>query len=143
MTVGFISGAAPKRVHFGTYMPWNLFELKGAGVKLVVLSLFGNQLFMVTAFDYSSGVKHHYNVGILYGRKPVGDYKNGTSEHEGVHSLLDYRLGTGVDARGRLVEYHNRGIGHGGSRNGQQLALTLGQSRSVALKHGVVAVRQH
>lgn len=44
-----------------------LFKFKCAGVKFAVHALFGDELFVVSAFNDSSVVKDHDYVGILNG----------------------------------------------------------------------------
>lgn len=44
-----------------------LFKLKRTCIEPVVLSPFGNELFVASALDNASLFKNHYNVGVLYG----------------------------------------------------------------------------
>ena len=56
---------------------------------------------------------------------------------------LNDRLGTGVDGGGRLIEDHDRRIGHRSTGDGEQLTLALGQAAAVAGQHEcLIAVRQ-
>ena len=86
---------------------------------------------MAAALNYPSVVKHHDDVGVHDGRQAVGDDEHGAPLHELIHAALDDGLGARVDGRGRLVEDHDRGIGAGGARYGDELALALREVRTV------------
>ena len=88
-------------------------------------------------------VKHHDDVRILDRREPVRDDEHRAPLHELIHAALHERLRAGVDGAGRLVEDHDRRIGHSRACDAQQLPLALAQAAAVAFEHGVVAVGQH
>ena len=96
-----------------------------ARVQLVIAALLGHQLFVVAALDDAALLHDHDGVGILNGRQPVRDDKYRAAFHQLVHALLDQGLRTRVHAARRLVQDHDRGIGHRAARDGQQLALAL------------------
>ena len=73
------------------------FQLKGAGVELIIGALFGHQLFVAAALDDASVIQHHNNIRVLYGRQTVGDHKDCPPLHQSVHAILHQRLGAGVD----------------------------------------------
>ena len=87
-------------------------------------------------------IEDHDDVGVLDGAEAVGDDEDGASGHEGVHALLDHGLGVGIDGGGSLIHDHHRWVGDGGTRDGEQLALTLREVRAVRDQHRVVALRQ-
>ena len=113
-----------------------------AGVKLVIPALLGDQVVVVPSFDDPALLKDHDRVGVLDGREPVGDDEDRPVVHEAVHALLDKGFGPGVDAAGRLVQYHDRRIGHRAPGDGDQLALALGELAAGPGDHGIVALRQ-
>ena len=53
-----------------------LFEFQPACIKLIVLSVLSDKLFVVSALDYPSVLKHHDHVGIADRREPVRDNEN-------------------------------------------------------------------
>ena len=129
-------GEPPGGQHF------DLFKLEGACVELVVLALLLQQLLVRAALYYAAVLKDYYHVRVLDGREPVGYDEHSPSLHERIHASLDNGLGAGVDGACRLVEYHDGRVGHGGAGDGEQLALALGEVRSVPGQQGVVALRQ-
>ena len=52
-----------------------LFQLEGAGIQLIVFSLFGNQHLVGTALDDAPVLQYHDDVGVLYGGEQVSDDK--------------------------------------------------------------------
>ena len=103
----------------------NLFKLKSACIKLIISALLGNQILMATALNNSAVIKHHYYVRIHNGRKSVRDYEYRSTLHQLIHAALNYRFGTGVYRRCRLVKYHYGWVGNGGARNRDKLTLSL------------------
>ena len=87
-------------------------------------------------------IHDHDGIGVLDRREPVSDDECCASVHQPVHAALYKFLGTGVNGTGRFIENQYRGIGQGGSGNGEQLALSLGQSTAVTRQHRVIAVLQ-
>ena len=98
---------------------------------------------MIAALDDAAMVEHHDHVRILDRREPVRDDEHRAPLHKLIHAALHERLRAGVDGACRLVEDHDRRIGHGRARDAQQLPLPLAQAAAVTLEHGVVAVGQH
>ena len=72
----------------------------------------------------------------------MGDHEYRAPLHQLIHALLHDLLGAGVDRRGGLVQDHHGRIRHGGSRDGEELPLPLGEVCAVAVEHRVIAVRQ-
>ena len=70
----------------------------------------------------------------------MGDDKDGAVTHQSVHAFGDQLLRPGVDGGGGLVQHHDGRIGHGGSGNGEQLSLALGQVGAVSRHHGLIPV---
>ena len=88
-------------------------------------------------------VLHHEDAVRIPNRGEAVRYdKAGPAPHQVIHRLLDPHLGPGVDRTGRLVEDQDFGIGQDGSRNGQQLLLSLGDIARFLVEFHVVAVRQ-
>ena len=119
-----------------------LFEFEGAGIQLIVLALLGDQLVVAAALDDAAVLKDDDDIGVLDRGEPVGDDEDRPPAHQRVHTLLDNGLGTGVDGGGGLIEDHDRGIGHSGPGDAQQLPLALAQVGAVAVEHRVVALGQ-
>lgn len=102
-----------------------LIQLKRAGIKLIILALFGNELIMRAAFDDAAVVKDHDHVGVADRGKTVRDDENGSAVHQTVHALLNERFRSGIDGGRCLVENHNGRVGNGSTRDGKKLTLTL------------------
>ena len=73
----------------------------------------------------------------------MGDDEDRAALHQVIHAGLHDFLGTGIDGGRGLVEDQRWWIGHRGAGDGDQLALALGQTGTIALKHRVVALGQH
>ncbi len=87
-------------------------------------------------------LQHHDLVGIPYRGEAVGDDEGGASGHQTVHAVLHKLFCAGVNGAGGLVQDQHRRIRNGGSRNAQELPLTLGQVGTVTGQLGVIALRQ-
>ena len=74
-----------------------LFELECSGIKLIVGSFFFYKLFVISSFNDSTVVKHHYNVRVHYGGKSVSDNEYGSAFHKLIHALLNNLLGSGIN----------------------------------------------
>jgi len=72
----------------------------------------------------------------------MGDDKDGTPFHQAVHALLDQPLGAGINAAGGFVQDHHRWIGYSAARDGDQLALSLGQFAFGAGDLCLISLRQ-
>ena len=95
---------------------------------------------MRSALDNITLFQNHDNVRVLDRGEPVSDDKYGPAKHEPVHTLLDNGLGPGIDGGGGLIQDHDRWVGHGRPGNGDQLALALGQTRTITGKDGVISL---
>ena len=80
---------------------------------------------MTAPLDDPAVIQHHNGVGVPDGGQAVGDDKDRSALHEGIHALLHQRFRAGVDGGGGLVENHYRRVGHGGTGDGDELALSL------------------
>ena len=69
-------------------------------------------------------------------------HKHRSALHQGVHSALNYCLGTGVYRRSRLVENHYGRVGNRRAGDGEKLPLPLRKVGSVARYEGVVTFGQ-
>ena len=122
--------------------PRRLFELECARIQLIICSLFGYQLIMAAALDYSAVVEHHNDIRILDGRETVRDNEHRSALHQLIHTALNDSLGTCIYRGGRLVEYHYRRVGDRRAGDGYQLALSLREIRTIRCEHGIIALRQ-
>lgn len=52
---------------------------------------------MVSAFDDFSVIHDDYEVGIAYGRQPVGNDKACAAAHNSLHGVLNFFLGARVN----------------------------------------------
>ena len=102
-----------------------LFEFQPACIKLIVLSVLSDKLFVVSALDYPSVLKHHDHVGIADRREPVRDNENRSAVHQLIHAVLNKRLSACIYRRGRFIEYHNGRISHRGAGYRDKLTLPL------------------
>lgn len=100
-------------------------QLKRAGIEAIVCALFGDELFMVAALDYSAVVEHHYDIRVLDGREAVRDNKDRAPFHQLIHAALDESLGARIYRRCRLVEDHDGWVGDRRAGYRYQLTLTL------------------
>ena len=66
---------------------------------------------MVALLDDVTVLDDENDVGVLNGRKAMGNDKAGATLHEALHGRLDLYLGARVDVGGRLVEDEHRGLG--------------------------------
>ncbi len=73
------------------------------GIKLVILTLFGDQLVVAAALDDAALFQHHDSVCSADGGQAVGDDKAGAAVHQAVHAALHQCLGAGINGGGRLV----------------------------------------
>ena len=96
---------------------------------------------MRTAFHDVAMVHDQNHVRIADGGQTVRDHERRTVHGQRVHGLLNQLFRTRIDRRGGLVENQNRRILNHGSRNGEQLLLTL-RKRGLVVKHCVIAIRQ-
>ena len=97
---------------------------------------------MAAALDDAALLQHHDAVCIADGGQAVRNDKAGAAVHQAVHAALHQRFGAGIDGGGGLVQDQHRGICHGRTGDGQQLALALREVGTIAGEHGVVALRQ-
>ena len=97
---------------------------------------------MGAAFNDAAAFQDDDAVAVADSGEAVGNDEGRAVFHQGVHASLHEFLGAGVDAAGRLIEDEHGRIGYGGTRNGQQLALTLAEVSSVGIEDGMVAVAQ-
>ena len=84
----------------------------------------------------------HDAVRLAQGEQPVGDQDGGAALGDAVQSLLDVLLGLGVDARRRLVEDQDLGVGGHDAREGEQLPLAVGEVGAALGEVGLVALGQ-
>ena len=80
---------------------------------------------MVTRFADFTAVKNDNLVGIADRRKTVCNDEGGSALHELNHSFLNTHFRAGIDTGGCFVKNENLGIGKDGSRNGEELSLTV------------------
>ena len=99
------------------------------------------QLVVRAALDHVAVVHDENHVGVANRGEAVRDHKARTPHGQRVHGLLNQLFRTRIDRRGGLVENQNRRILNHGSRNGEQLLLTL-RKRGLVVKHCVIAIRQ-
>ena len=87
-------------------------------------------------------LEDHDGIGVLNRRKTVGNNEHRPTMHQCVHTALYDGLGTCINGRGSLVQNHDRGIGHSGPGDAQQLPLALAQVGTVAMEYGIVTLGQ-
>ena len=99
-------------------------------IKLIIPSLFRNQLVMCAALNNAALFQNHDTVRIFYGRQPMSDNKGSPTTHQAIHALLHQSFRAGVDGRCRFVQNQHRRICHGSAGNGQQLSSGPGRGWS-------------
>ena len=68
------------------------------------------KLFMIADLGDLSGVQDDDFVCLPDGGEPVRNYKNRTPFHQRGKRLLHQTLGFGIEMRGCLIQYQNRGV---------------------------------
>ena len=100
--------------------------------QFAVGALFGN--FAVTQYDDL--------VGVLHGRKPVGDDHHRAAVEKPFHVLRDDSLVLGIERTGGLVEHHVLRLLVNGAGYHQPLLLSSADARAVATHLRFHAERQ-
>src|SRR5436190_22707409 len=96
-------------------------------VKVPIAAIGGDQPFVGASFDYLAGLEDKNLVCASDGRQPMGDDERRPSLAQGMQAVLDERLALAVEARRRLIQNQNPGIGEYRSRNGHALTLAARQ----------------
>ena len=96
---------------------------------------------MIARFNDVAVLDHEDDVGVLNGGKTVCDDKRGAPLHKVLHRRLNLLFGAAVHIGGGLIKDQHRGIGQHGARNGDELALTLGNIDTVIGQNGIVLSR--
>ena len=78
-------------------------------------------------------------VGVLDSAEAVCDDEDGFADHDVVERGLHECFVFGVEGRGGLVQDEDVGVGEGGARDRQALALAAGQVEPARADHGVLA----
>ena len=73
-----------------------LLQLKCSGIQLIVCSLLGDQIFVVTTLDDTSVIQNHDGLTVSDSRQTVRNDEYGPALHQIVHTLLYQCLGTGM-----------------------------------------------
>mgnify|MGYP005858839049 FL=1 len=87
-------------------------------------------------------VDHDDIIGIPDGAQAVRDDKAGPPLHQAQQRLLDTRLGTRVNTRGRLIKDQDGRVGQNGPSNRQKLALPLTEVACPLREHRLVGLGQ-
>lgn len=66
-------------------------------IKAAVKAARFHKLVVAALFYYLAVAKHEYHIGVLYGRKAVGDDKAGAPLHQRTHGFLYVNLRSGID----------------------------------------------
>ncbi len=85
---------------------------------------------------------HQDQVGIADGGEAVRDHEAGAPLHQFAHGLLDQQLRVGIHGTCRLVQDQHGRIGQDGTRDGQQLLLSLRYVRHFLIQLKTIAFRQ-
>ena len=125
---------------FSLFLIYHILKLTIIQVSVEAAGL--DQL-VVGALLHNVAVTHHEDeVGVLDGRKAVGDDEAGAALHQTVHCGLDLLLGTGIDTAGRLVEDQDAVVRQNGTGDRQQLLLALTDVGSVLVQLHLVTAGQ-
>ena len=93
----------------------HLTQLELTGIQAIVAPPLFQQLVVIALFLDLALLDDHDAVGVTHGGQTVGNDENGAALHEGIHTLGDQRLGTGIDGGGSLVQNHDGRSGDGGA----------------------------
>ena len=115
---------------------------RAVGAELPVPPAQPHELLVVAALHDAAVLHDADAVGVAHRGQPVRDDEGRAPGHERVHAALHDLLGARVDRRGRLVQDEGRRVGDGRPRDGEQLALALGEPRPVARYDRPVPVRK-
>ena len=97
---------------------------------------------MVTSLNDASLFKNDDAVTVLDRGETVGDNEGCTSCHQFIHTILHDTLRTGIDRACCLVEDQYRRIGDRCTCDGEHLALSLAEIRTISGEDRVVTVRK-
>ena len=97
---------------------------------------------MIPGF-HNIAILHNKNqIRIPNRRQTVCNYKACTVLHQLLHALLNQYLRTGIDRGGCLIQNEHLGICKEGTRNGQQLFLSLRDIIGFLINHRIIAMIQ-
>ena len=119
-----------------------LRQLESTRVQLIILSLVGNQLFVVAALYYLTVIQHYYHIGIAHSGQSVCNHEHRSSLHKRIHSSRDYRFRSCIYGRRSFVEYHYGRICDCGTRYRHKLTLTLRKVCAVTCEQCIISVGQ-
>ena len=91
----------------------------------------GEQLFRRALLCHAAVLEHHDLVRAHDGAHAVGNHDDGLAGEQARERLLDLRLVLHVQARGGLVQEHDRRVLEQGAGDGDALALAAGEPRAV------------
>src|SRR5262245_43782471 len=97
---------------------------------------------MRAMLDDLSTIKHNDAVREANRGEAMSNDEGGTSGHDALQSLQNEAFGSGVQARGRLVEDHDGSIAQHRSRDGSPLLLAAGKRGCTFGDNRVVQVRE-
>src|SRR5262245_8260232 len=100
------------------------------------------QLFVGSAFDYTTVIKHENLVSVHDSGKPVRDYDGSTLEHQSLHSFLDESLRSCVHTRRRFIQNQNWRILQECPRNRKPLLFAHTQPYAALPNNAAQSVRQ-
>ena len=118
-------------------------ELKCSGVETVVNTLLFQELFMGTAFNNLSMVKHHDRIAVAYRGETVGNDEYGPAFHQAVHACLNQAFRMGIYRTGCFIHDKHRRIGNCCPGDGKKLSLSLGKPLTIILHHRVITILHH
>ena len=75
----FPPAALYHRSHWFSFRDGLLFQLKSAGVQLVILPFGGDEFLVAAPLDDAAMVQHQDDVGVLHRGQPVGNDKGGAT----------------------------------------------------------------
>lgn len=136
--------SAPGNIPGGTAgAPGASLQLKRAGIEPVVHAALCDQAVVAAPLHDPAMIHDQDDVGIFHGGEAVRDDEHRPALHQLIHAVLHERLGARIDGRSRLIQDHDRRIGHGGAGDRQQLPLPLREPAAVAPQDRLIPLRQH
>ena len=118
------------------------FDLILFVVKLLVASIERHQLFVSAALDDLASGEYKNLIGAPDGRQAVCDYYRSPPPSQLTQAVLNLRFAFAIEARSRLIEDQDAGIGKNCARNSYSLSLATRELDAPFTYHCVVAFRE-
>ena len=109
-------------------------------VEAFVVTVFGDEFVVLTAFDYFTFVEDVDDVGVLDGGKAMGDGDGGAGLHQSVEGFLNEVLAFGVEGGGGFVKDEDGRVLEDGTGDADALPLSAWEPAAAVADDSVVAL---